>query len=97
MTGSGLPFQLKSMNKKFERAIGLSIQIVLLLLLLAYGLTGYGITEFRTIESMTFGLITKPVAFQIHNSLIIPFLVVLLLHIFFKPVSRLLSKRKNAP
>ena len=85
------------MNKKTERAIGLSIQIVLLLLLLSYGLTGYGITELRTVESMTFGLITKPVSFQIHNNLIIPFLVVLLLHIFFKPVSRLFFKRKNTP
>jgi len=85
------------MKKKTVSAIGLSIQIVLLLLLLAYGLTGYGITEFRTVQSMTFGLITKPVAFEIHNNLIIPFLLVLLLHIFFKPLSRLFFKEKNTP
>ena len=81
------------MNKRYERAIGLSIQIVLLLLLFSYALTGYGITEFRTVEPLTFGLITKPLAFQIHNNLVIPFLVVLLLHIFFKPVSRLFIKK----
>ena len=79
------------------RAIGLSIQVLLLLLLLAYGLTGYGIIEFRTIETITFGLISKPVAFEIHNNLIIPFLAVLLLHIFFKPLSRLFIKKKNTP
>jgi hypothetical protein len=38
---------------------------------------------------------TKPLAFQIHNSLIFPFLMVLLLHIFFKPLSRLFYKKKN--
>lgn len=85
------------MNKQTVRAVGLSIQILLLLLLLAYGITGFGITEFRIIETITFGLITKPVAFQIHNNLIIPFLVLLLLHIFFKPLSRLLVKKKNTP
>ena len=81
------------MNKKTVRAVGLSIQIVLLLLLITYGLTGYGITEFRTIEKITFGLMTKRLAFQIHNSLVIPFLVVLLLHLFFKPLSRLVIKK----
>ncbi len=81
------------MNKQTIRTTGLSIQILLLLLLLAYGLTGYGITEFRAVEALTFGLMTKPLAFQVHNNLIIPFLVVLLLHIFFKPVSRLFIKK----
>jgi len=80
------------MNKQTMKAIGLSIQITLLLLLLAYGLTGYGITEFRTIQTITFGLVTKPLAFEIHNNLIFPFLAVLLLHIFFKPLIRLFFK-----
>ncbi|MCX6005356.1 MAG: hypothetical protein NT082_06765 [Chloroflexi bacterium] len=75
-----------------SKNIQVVIQVLLLLTLFAYGITGYGITEFRIVETLTLGLITKPVAFQIHNNLMIPFLILLLLHIFFKPVSKAIYK-----
>ena len=50
--------------------------------ILLYGITGYGITHYRIVESATLGLLTKPLAFKIHDNLIIPFLILLVLHIY---------------
>jgi hypothetical protein len=45
-------------------------------------ITGFGITEFRTIEPLTLGLLTKPLSFQIHSALAYPFVVLLAVHIY---------------
>ncbi len=50
-------------------------------LILVYFITGFGITEFRTVEAVTFGLLTKNMSFKIHNNIWIPFVVLLILHI----------------
>jgi len=54
-------------------------------LLLAFSLllviTGLGITEFRTVEAVTFGLLPKALSFQLHSLLWIPFLVILAGHL----------------
>jgi cytochrome b subunit of formate dehydrogenase len=42
--------------------------------------SGFGITEFRVVETITFGLFTKNLAFRIHEVLWIPFLILLVLH-----------------
>lgn len=47
-----------------------------------YGITGYGITQYRIVEPATLGLLTKPWAFRLHDSLVIPFVVLLALHIY---------------
>jgi thiosulfate reductase cytochrome b subunit len=54
----------------------------LLAVLLLYLLTGFGITSYRAVEFITFGLLTKPLAFKIHDNLIIPFVVLIGLHIY---------------
>jgi thiosulfate reductase cytochrome b subunit len=54
----------------------------LLAVLLLYVLTGFGITSYRVVEFLTFGLLTKPLAFKIHDNLIIPFVVLIGLHIY---------------
>ena len=54
----------------------------LLAVLLLYLLTGFGITSYRAVEFITFGLLTKPLAFKIHDNLIIPFIVMIGLHIY---------------
>jgi thiosulfate reductase cytochrome b subunit len=54
----------------------------LLAVLVLYVLTGFGITAYRTVEFITFGLLTKPLAFKIHDALIIPFIVLMGLHIY---------------
>jgi thiosulfate reductase cytochrome b subunit len=54
----------------------------LLAVLVLYVLTGFGITAYRTVEFLTFGLLSKPLAFKIHDDLIIPFIVLIGLHIY---------------
>lgn len=56
---------------------------LLLILTLAYIITGLGILYFRIVEPLTLGLLTKALSSKIHLYLLIPFLIVLVLHIFF--------------
>jgi len=55
---------------------------LLLAVIVLYLLTGFGITEYRVVEHLTLGLLTKPLAFKIHDNLLIPFIVLLGLHIY---------------
>ncbi len=57
------------------------VRWLLFVTVLLYALSGYGISNPRAVESLTFGLITKSVAFSIHDSLIVPFAILLFLHI----------------
>ena len=54
---------------------------LLAIVIVFYGVSGFGITEFRTVETLTFGLLNKNLAFKIHNSLEIPFIALLVLHL----------------
>jgi dolichol kinase len=64
---------------------GLARQIVhwlLLAVLVLYLVTGFGITQYRVVEHLTLGLLTKPLAFKIHDNLLIPFIILMILHIY---------------
>jgi hypothetical protein len=80
------------MKDKWANPLRITIQTILLLLVIAYGISGYGISESRTMQMITFGLISKPLAFQLHDSLVIPFVIFLLLHMFFRPLYKLVRK-----
>jgi dolichol kinase len=54
---------------------------LLLVVMVLYVVTGLGITRFRTVETLTFGLLSKNLSFRIHDNLLIPFLVLLIIHI----------------
>jgi cytochrome b subunit of formate dehydrogenase len=71
------------------------IRWLLVIVMVVFLLTGFGITEFRTVETLTFGLLTKPLAFKIHENLWIPLLVLLVLHIGFSPLSRLYKRKQS--
>ena len=58
------------------------VQWLLVVVVILYIVTGFGITEYRTVEFFTFGLLGKSLYFKIHNNLIIPFIVLLGLHIY---------------
>lgn len=64
------------------------IQYTLLFVLALYLVSGFGITEFRIVDFLTFGVLNKAVAFIIHNSLFIPMLILLVLHIIQGYLSR---------
>jgi thiosulfate reductase cytochrome b subunit len=65
---------------------------LLLAVLALYIITGFGITQFRMVESITFGLLTKNLSFKIHNALTIPFLVLLVMHIVLPYVLRKIKR-----
>ena len=55
---------------------------LLLAVIVLYLITGFGITEYRIVEQVTFGLLSKPLAFKIHDNLWIPSIILLILHIY---------------
>ena len=65
---------------------------LLLVVVILYIVSGFGISHFRVVETITFGLLTKNLSFRIHDVLWIPFIVLLLVHIgaayIFKPKKR---------
>jgi len=64
------------------------IHWLLLIAVVLYLVTGLGITQFRTVETITFGLLTKSLSFKIHDNLLIPFIILLGLHIFFSLIKK---------
>ena len=67
----------------------------LLIFIIFYIITGFGITEFKFIEAITFGIISKPIAFQLHIFLIYPFIILLILHITLTINKKSKWKRKK--
>ena len=72
-----------------------TIKWLLLVAVILYVVTGFGITEFRTVETLTFGLLTKNLAFRIHETLWIPFAVLLAAHVLYSPIMRLWRKYRT--
>ena len=64
----------------------------LLVLVILYIVTGFGVSQFRIVEQLTMGLLTKSLSFKIHFSLIIPFIIFLVLHVSFSSLLKLRSK-----
>lgn len=66
------------------------IQWLLLAAAVLLLITGLGITEYRIVETISFGLLTKSLSHQIHNApgLWIFFVVLLALHIILPFIGR---------
>jgi hypothetical protein len=56
----------------------------LLAVTILYVLTGLGITQYRIIEPLTLGIISKFLSLTIHDNLLIPFFILLSLHVLLK-------------
>ena len=76
---------------RFQSLVRRTVRWLLLVAILMYVVSGFGITESRTVESLTSGLLTKPAAFEIHNSLLIPFLVLLIVHTCYPLLAKAIS------
>ena len=61
---------------------------------IAFVASGYGITEYRTVEALTFGLLSKQLSFAMHGALTIPFVLLLALHLFLTAARKRLKKRE---
>ena len=68
------------------------VRWLLLAAILLYLVSGLGITEFRTLERLTFGLLAKDTAFRLHDALLAPFIALLVLHITLPLLMRVLRR-----
>jgi cytochrome b subunit of formate dehydrogenase len=71
-----------------------TIYWLLLVVTIVFLISGFGITEFRTVETLTLGLLTKDLAFKIHDSLWIPFIILLILHLCLPLIFKWKTKRE---
>lgn len=77
----------KFMNNRLAiRIVHWSLAVVAIIFLVS----GFGISEFRVVETITLGLLTKNLAFRIHEMLWIPFVILLILHMY-----QSISRKKN--
>jgi len=77
-----------------QRLMKGTIHWLLTVLVIIYLITGFGITEYRIVEPLTFGLLTKSLAQKIHISLEIPFIILLILHIWLLPLLKYFRSKK---
>jgi len=74
----------------------LIIHWLLLAVSFLFLVSGFGISQFRTVEALTGGLFSKTLAFKMHEVLWIPFVILLVLHIYFSFIIRLRKKDTSA-
>jgi Ni,Fe-hydrogenase I cytochrome b subunit len=65
---------------------------LLVVISIALIVTGLGITDSRTVQYLTGGLLDRSLSFTIHSNIWILFLVLLALHIFFTVYSKKMKK-----
>jgi hypothetical protein len=70
----------------------LLIHVLLLIVIILILLTGFGITNYQIVEPLTMGALPKLTAFQLHTTLIIPFLILLGAHFVLLFVRRFQKK-----
>jgi cytochrome b subunit of formate dehydrogenase len=58
-----------------------TVHWLLLVVTVLFLITGFGISEFRVVETVTLGWLTKSWALRLHDNLWIPFVVLLVLHV----------------
>lgn len=59
-----------------------------------YVITGYGITDFRIVTPLTLGIFDKATSLKLHEGLGIPFIVLLLIHLYQTYFKKLLKAKK---
>lgn len=69
--------------------------ILLTIVIILFIITGFGITNYRVVESLTFGILSKPISFQVHTNLTIPLIILLFFHMTFT-LSKKLPRQKHA-
>jgi cytochrome b subunit of formate dehydrogenase len=83
------------MVKNWQKRLKTVVHWSLLILTLLYLVSGLGITQYQLIEPLTLGLLTKSLAFKIHDDLLIPFIALLCLHILIEPTAWVYSHMKR--
>jgi hypothetical protein len=76
------------------RTIKTLTHVLLTIVIIIFIVTGFGISNYQIIESLTGDTLSKLTSFQIHSNLIIPLIVLLVAHIAFT-VGKKLKKEKH--
>jgi len=74
-----------STNASPKKIIRKLLNWLLLIFTLLFLISGLGISYFRPMRSITFGLLTKQLSYQIHTLITVPFIILLAIHIYFYP------------
>jgi len=88
-----IPCRVDNMDRKITKK---AVHITLIILIFIVIISGLGITYYKSIELVTGGLLDKTLSFELHGGLLdktlsfelhtllfLPFLLILLIHIFF--------------
>jgi thiosulfate reductase cytochrome b subunit len=71
-------------SEKLRKSVHYGFTLVTILMLLS----GLGITEYRIMEKISFGVLGKATSFQVHNGLWLLFTVLLVAHIYLSFIKR---------
>jgi hypothetical protein len=82
---------LSNIQSRVKKILRWTLAVLTVLIIIS----GLGITYYTTVEYLTFGLLSKNLAFQLHFWIFIPFLILFLLHIFIKPILGILENEKS--
>ena len=77
------------------RIIKTLTHVLLTIIIILFIITGFGITNYQIIESLTLGGLSKPLSFQIHTNLILPLIILLVLHISFSLGKKILKENHS--
>ena len=77
-----------------KRQLTKLVHWLLLVLTVILVVSGLGITQYQVVSSLTFGLLSKALAFKLHLALWIPFVVVFVAHVLL--TTRLFRRRRTA-
>jgi cytochrome b subunit of formate dehydrogenase len=77
-----------------QRVVKRTIHWLLTVVVIIYLLTGFGIVQYKIVEPLTFGLLTKNLAHRIHMNLEIPFIILLVSHIWLLPLLKRFKLKK---
>jgi len=71
--------------------------VLLTIVIILFIATGFGITNYQIVESLTLGGLSKPLSFQIHTNLTIPLIILLIAHIGFTIGKKFWKKNNPEP
>jgi hypothetical protein len=83
------------MKKKSKLMVRRTTAYLALSTVVAYIITGYGITQYQIVGRLTFGLLDKTISFKMHSYLIYPLIIFLIIHLYFALSIRYLKKNEK--
>jgi len=78
---------------KILRIIKTLTHVLLTVVIIIFIITGFGISNYQIIESLTGSTLSKLTSFQIHSNLIIPLIILLIVHIAFTVGKKIKNKK----